>query len=561
VGSQLAGYRIASVIGRGGMGVVYLAQQLALGRRVALKVIAFELADDSGFRERFVREAHLAASLDHPNVIPIHDTGEADGLLYIAMRYVHGFDLRTLIRLERPLDPFRTASLLLPIADALDTAHAEGLVHRDVKPANILIEEGRGPESRRAFLTDFGLTKRTDSTTQLTKTGMFLGTLDYSSPEQLRGEAVDGRTDEYALACLVFECLTGVSPFRRDNDAQVLAAHLIQPPPSACAVIPQLPPALDEVLGRGMAKSKEDRFPSCVALMEAIRDAAAPGSAAPSTAAREPSGAAATIDAETGPAPSGTVPTMPDVAAPVSPPPSAPLAVPPPPERPTELVVREPPTGFLPAPGTVAEETGPPSGPPGGRPSRRRLALIGGGLVAAAAVAAVATILATGGPSTEGGTTGPSGAPTLTVRQYVEGVQTVLKDSNNYRMQLGTVLGHRPNVTQSDIDAVNTVIRGRRILLDQVKGWNPPPEAEEATRLLIRALSDALRDDRSFRTDLKYFLTGATSLTLGLEIAITAEQDRSTHPDKMNFLAAYDDILKHHPELGVSPTPTDNPQF
>ncbi len=600
VGSQLAGYRIASVIGRGGMGVVYLAQQLALGRRVALKVIAFQLADDPSFRERFVREAHLAASLDHPNVIPIHDAGEADGLLYIAMRFVQGFDLRTLIRLERQLDPERTASLLLPIADALDAAHAEGLVHRDVKPANILIEEGRGPEARRAFLTDFGLTKRTDSTSRITQTGLFVGTLDYASPEQLRGDPLDGRTDEYALACVVFECLTGVSPFRRDSDAQVLAAHLVQPPPSVADHRPELPTALDPVLATALAKSREDRFPTCVAMMEALRDAVT--QPAPTQAATGSVAAPATREATVPPAPAqetvpsaGVVPPpMPPFAAPVASTPAAPPAtpappaptVPPeapaPPERPTMPLVPETPTASISMPQTVAERTrtASPSPPPGGRGPRRRLLLIGGGLAGIAALAAIVVILATRGPSTgagnttgatgppsstgSSGTTGPTGStasPPLTLSAYVSSVEALLKDSaDNRETLMAAVSGVPTNVTESDLQIVQGVLRARRMELKTVQMWKPPGEARDATDLLVKALQDSVHDDGEFVKELTYYLNGQAALGDQVRNGIVIFQRDHTHPDKADFLDAFNAILRQHPALGVSPIlPTSSP--
>src|SRR6266498_2546607 len=249
VGTELAGYRIESVIGRGGMGVVYVADHLRLKRKAALKVLAPELASDERFRERFVIESELAASLEHPNIVPIYDAGEADGLLYIAMRLIEGRDLKTLIEREGSLDPDRTVSLISQVASALDAAHAKGLIHRDVKPANVLIGG-----TDHAYLTDFGLTKRPDQTTGLTKTGQFLGSVDYAAPEQFEGKPLDARTDVYSLACVAYECLTGEVPFRRDQEAAVMYAHLRDAPPRASASRPDLPPDLDGAISRGMAK-------------------------------------------------------------------------------------------------------------------------------------------------------------------------------------------------------------------------------------------------------------------------------------------------------------------
>lgn len=210
IGSEIAGYRVERMIGRGGMSVVYLAEQLRLGRKAALKILAPELSQDQGFRERFVRESRLAASIDHPNIIPIYDAGEAQGVLFIAMRYVDGIDLRQYLHEFGPLSPGKAVSVTAQVASALDAAHARGLVHRDVKPGNVLMASGTDAEtSDHIYLADFGLTKHALSVSGMTATGQFVGTIDYVSPEQIRGDPVDGRTDVYSLGCLLFECLTG----------------------------------------------------------------------------------------------------------------------------------------------------------------------------------------------------------------------------------------------------------------------------------------------------------------------------------------------------------------
>jgi tRNA A-37 threonylcarbamoyl transferase component Bud32 len=274
IGTELAGYRIESLLGRGGMSVVYLAQDLRLKRRTALKVLAPELAQDEIFRERFIAESELAAGLDHPNVIPIYEAGEAQGVLFIAMRYVQSTDLKALIRREGTLQVKRALSIVGQTASALDAAHAQGLVHRDVKPGNILIAEGQGSAGRdHVYLADFGLTKRAQQRTGLTRTGQFVGTVDYVSPEQIEGREIDGRTDEYSLACVLFECLTGDSPYPKDNETQVLVAHLMDPVPSIHTLRPDLPTALDEVIQAGMAKNKEGRFPDCTSFVTAAEDA------------------------------------------------------------------------------------------------------------------------------------------------------------------------------------------------------------------------------------------------------------------------------------------------
>jgi serine/threonine-protein kinase len=279
IGTTVAGYRLEALLGRGGMSVVYLAEQVRLQRKVALKLLTPALSADEGFRERFETEAKRAAEVDHPNVIPVYDAGEADGELYIAMRFVQGGDLGSLIRPDRPLTLARTLFILEQAAGALDAAHARGLVHRDVKPANILVEES----SERAFVTDFGIVKHPAST-GLTKTGFFLGTVDYAAPEQIEGRPVDPRTDVYALGCVLYACLAGYPPFERETEVAVMHAHLTEPPPLVTKARPDLPAPLDGVIGRALAKSRDDRYGSCGELIAAARAAAGYGESPPAGA-------------------------------------------------------------------------------------------------------------------------------------------------------------------------------------------------------------------------------------------------------------------------------------
>jgi DNA-binding SARP family transcriptional activator/tRNA A-37 threonylcarbamoyl transferase component Bud32 len=268
-GSEFAGYRIVSTLGRGGMAVVYLAEHDFLQRKVALKVLAPQLAEDERFRERFVRESRLAASLDHPNVVPIYEAGASGGDLFIAMRYVEGTDLRTLLTESGALDPARAVSITRQVAAALDAAHEQGLVHRDVKPGNVLVARTRGSEaSEHVYLSDFGLTKRSTSESGVTGTGQFVGTLDYAAPEQFQGGTPDARTDVYSMGCVLFECLTGHPPFRSENDAGLMYAHLQQQPPSVTADRPDLPKEIDEVIARAMAKAPGNRQPSAGTLAD-----------------------------------------------------------------------------------------------------------------------------------------------------------------------------------------------------------------------------------------------------------------------------------------------------
>jgi serine/threonine-protein kinase len=273
IGTELAGFRIESVIGRGGMGVVYLAEQLRYGRKVALKVLAPELTADAMFRERFEQEWRTAARIEHPNIVPIYEAGEADGVLYIAMRYVQGIDLGALLATERQLDADRSLALLGQVAAALDAAHAQGLVHRDVKPANILIASGAGAEGDHAYLADFGVAKQAHTRSGLTQTGVFVGTVDYAAPEQIEGRSVDGRADVYALGCVLYQCLSGFRPFEKDSEVAMISAHLFEPPPSLHARRPDLPSELDAIVARSLAKSPDDRYGTCRELVAAAREA------------------------------------------------------------------------------------------------------------------------------------------------------------------------------------------------------------------------------------------------------------------------------------------------
>ena len=273
LGTELGPYRIEAVIGRGGMGVVYLAEQPSLGRKVALKILPPELAEDADFRARFIRESKMAAAIDDPNILPIYEAGEIDGVLFIAMRYVQGTDLEARLG-AGALSSAEVAHLLGQVASALDAAHLRGLVHRDVKPANILVTPGQGDDrGEHAYLADFGLTKPRGEETNLTRVGSVVGTLDYMAPEQLEGRELDGAADQYALAAIAFRALTHRLPFPRDSDVAVISAHLKEAVPNASSILPELPRAIDAVLARGMAKAPAARYPSCAAFMADLRAA------------------------------------------------------------------------------------------------------------------------------------------------------------------------------------------------------------------------------------------------------------------------------------------------
>lgn len=270
VGSTFAGHRIDAFLGRGGMGLVFRATDCTLDRPVALKLIAPEAAGDRMFRARFVQECRLAAAIDHPHVVEIYHAGEQDGLLYLTMRYVDGTDLRRLLRAEGRLEPSRAVTILAQIAGALDEAHRLGLVHRDVKPANVLIAKRAGADH--GFLTDFGVTKRT-ADQSMTQTVVPLGTVDYMSPEQAEGRDVDARADIYSLGCVLFQALTGGVLFDRDSDLDKLWAHVHEPPPKLRSVIPDVPAGLQDVLTRALAKDPDERPQSAGELARGARAA------------------------------------------------------------------------------------------------------------------------------------------------------------------------------------------------------------------------------------------------------------------------------------------------
>ncbi len=268
VGEEFAGYRLLSVLGRGGMSIVFRAENPRLGNVIALKVLDPELANNDVFRSRFLEESRIAASMNHPNVIPIHDTGSSDGLLYIAMRYVSGTDLRQMLKQRGVLPTDEAVFLLSQAARALDAAHRRGLVHRDVKPANLLIERGTDEgDPEHVYLTDFGITKHMDGVSGLTSAGALLGTIDYIAPEQVRGMSVLGMADQYSLGCVLYECLTGRLPYEKDFGTAIMWAHVEEPPIPATRARPGLPPGIDDVFAKVLAKLPGDRYDSCRSFM------------------------------------------------------------------------------------------------------------------------------------------------------------------------------------------------------------------------------------------------------------------------------------------------------
>ncbi|MEV6759319.1 serine/threonine-protein kinase [Streptomyces sp. NPDC051105] len=316
--TRIAGYEVEGEIGRGGMAVVYRATDLRLDRTVALKLLAPEMARNDTFRRRFTYESRVAAALDHPHIVPIFEAGETEGVLYIAMRFVSGPDLRGLLDKEGVLPLATALRIAAQIASALDAAHEHDLVHRDVKPGNVLVARGTDSDHpEHVYLTDFGLTKKSLSLTGFTTVGEFVGTLDYVAPEQISGRPVDGRCDLYSLACVVFEMLAGGPPFVRDEDIALLWAHQYDRPPALSEVRSGLPPGLDEVFAKALAKVPEDRFGSCLEFVGALRLAAygvVPGEPASSD---RPTDRTPTVRRGTGPTPGPSTPGPPTWARPM----------------------------------------------------------------------------------------------------------------------------------------------------------------------------------------------------------------------------------------------------
>ncbi|MFE5590066.1 serine/threonine-protein kinase [Streptomyces sp. NPDC056549] len=290
IGAQIAGYRVEREIGRGEMSVVYRAKDLRLDRVVALKVLAPQLERDDGFRRRFAHDSRAAAAIDHPHILPVFEVGESDGVLYIAMKYVHGLDLRALLDREGSLPLPTVLRIASQVASALDAAHGHDLVHRDVKPSNILVSAGTdSDQSEHVYLTDFGLTTESLSLSGFTSAGTIVGTLAYMAPEQASGRPVDGRSDQYSLACVVYEALTGRPPFERDDALALLWASQYDPPPSLSETHPEFAPGADAVMARALAKSPEARYASCQEFVGALRSATAPAGSVTSAPFREPS--------------------------------------------------------------------------------------------------------------------------------------------------------------------------------------------------------------------------------------------------------------------------------
>jgi hypothetical protein len=382
-GQVFAGHRIDREAGRGGMGVVYEATDLRLKRTVALKVISPALAAQPNFQQRFERECELAAQVDHPGVIPVYSAGEEDGFAYVTMRFVDGTDLGEMIQERGPLRPRVVAEIAAQLGDALEAAHARGLVHRDVKPANVLVRERRGRHE--AYLTDFGLTRELSSDTRLTSTGDVIGTVDYMAPEQLADKPLDPRTDVYALGCVLYQALTGSVPFPTEGAPAKVYAHATADRPSLLELSPELPTALDRVIRKAMAKAPEDRFQSAADLGTAAAAAIEGSEEGPATAlvGTEPAEPAPAAPEPTGPATGAATAELADgQSATTRVPPATP---PPPPQR-------------------AAPHPEPPAEPPRARRRRPTGVAVALGVVALLIAAGVAYVVL--GGSDEGGDSG-----------------------------------------------------------------------------------------------------------------------------------------------------------
>ena len=367
-GQRFGDFEIIEVAGEGGMGVVYRARQITLERIVALKVISPHVADAPDFTDRFRRESRLAASIDHPHVVSVHSAGELEGRAYIAMQWVDGTGLERLLAGGRPLEEARMRRIISQLAGALDTSHAKELVHRDVKPPNVLVRSISGTDH--AYLTDFGIARRVDvGATGLTRTGQTVGTVGYMAPEQIRGERSDGRADLYSLGCVLYQCLTGRRPFEHDSEVAVMFAHVNEERPRPSTVRPELA-RFDDVVSRALALEPEDRFQTGAELAEALgRAGAAPATAAGATVA--------SVSPPAGRTRTGVTDPLPD--EPDAPPP------PPPPRRPAE----------------AAE----PAPAPERRPDTAKRVLIGLGVLLLVAAIAFGAFAAAGGLDSGGSTT------------------------------------------------------------------------------------------------------------------------------------------------------------
>lgn len=482
-GDEFAGYRIERRLGRGGMGILYLAVEPGLERRVALKLIAPEAAADEVFAKRFAEESRIAASIEHPNVVPIYAAGEEGGVPFIAMRFLPGSDLGRRLAREGKLDSAGAVALIAQVGNGLDAIHAAGLVHRDVKPANVLLGDGPGPGH--AYITDFGVARNVATNSGLTQTGRFVGTLDYVAPEQISGGEIDARVDVYALGCLLYKLLTGEVPFPRDGEAARLYAHLNDPPPAPSLYVPEVPVALDDVVIRAMSKRPEDRYLSAGDLGRAA-EAALSGTAVSVPERTVATGAAATRTAE-------TMQPQPTASARH---PSGPLKGAEPPSPPTAETRISPP---------------PPRAPRGTGGGRHRFLLVGGLAAVVAAILVAVLVLSGGGGGGGDGVTTAGGATeavaekepqpqaqgkprpqTLSRSELVRRADAICEDSQNtYRGVVSRELEEIPDVAYS-----TTLVGISSTANDRFRKLVPPPAMEADWDRYLAAQERVGRYDR-----------------------------------------------------------------
>lgn len=465
-GDEFAGYRVERRLGRGGMGILYLAVEPGLDRRVALKLIAPEAASDEVFARRFAEESRIAASIEHPNVVPIYAAGEEAGVPYIAMRYVAGADLARRLAREGRLAPEVAAGLIAQVGNGLDAIHAAGLIHRDVKPANVLLSGDDGGDH--AYITDFGVARNVATESGLTQTGRFVGTLDYVAPEQISGGAIDARVDVYALGCLLFKLLTGEVPFPKDGEAARLYAHLNDPPPAPSLYAPEVSMALDDVIIRAMSKSPDDRYPSAGDLGRAAQ-AALHGERPAVPERTVATGAAATRTAE-------TIRTK--AGAGQDPSPST---------EPTQRL----------------DDQAPPPANPGDGSSTRRWALIGGVTALLVAAVVVVVLLSGGGGSSNDtvGTTGRTAASstsqkpkpaTLTKAELIDQADSICEASQNSYKSVFSQEGEET----PDVAYATTLAGISQRAVNRFQKLVPPPSVEAAFNGYVKAQERVMLYDR-----------------------------------------------------------------
>ena len=484
IGESFGGYRIESVLGRGGMGTVYLATHERLERRAAVKVIAPEIADDERFRTRFLGESRLAASLDHPHVIPIYDAGEIDGVLYLAMRFVAGPSLQVRLEDRVILGLDEALAVAEQIGGALEAAHRTGLVHRDVKPANILVAE----PGDHLYLCDFGLARAT-SARGVTRTGSFFGSVDFVAPEQIQGLPIDGRADVYSLGCVLYRCLAGTLPFARETDFAVLQAHLADPPPPASSVRPGLPQRLDAVLFRALSKRPEERFATASSFAEALRDAVYGPDA--------PSRSDATRPAPTGgPAPARKAAT----------------------DRVTE---------------------------PGSRPPRRAARRWAAALAALVVVAlgVTAFVLVQRGP--HGGSGRESSAE---ARTFVDRLENVLEQSSGGRREVASALAAGLDCSIGPRVAarrIGSATENRQSILDQIGTMHAPtPDTARVVTLLQRALQESIEADRHYRDGFAGAPLAVCPPPPGRDFPLARASDARATTAKERFVSAFNRLAR-----------------